>query len=306
MTTSQRLACAAGALSLFVCACSDPLKPAQLVSELRVLGARVEVEGDRERAAPAPGERASVRFLLAAPELEPIHGFSLRVCAAAAGYVGPPRCAGGALASARSTEPGSAAPELSFELPSDFDVQAHPRLAVVGVVCPASTPLDEGEYGSCEGSVEPLRVALELGLPRGDDINHNPAFVAQPLALDGALWNAPPTATWSCEDGTLPAVRAGSGSHAIEVSVEAASRERLPRALGVDPGEESLRLAHFSTAGDLERPFSSVPAGAEALSVAWHAPASVDPAASLVRFWFVIRDGRGGSAFVQRALCVMP
>lgn len=306
MTISQRLAGAAGSLSLLVCSCSDPLKPAQLVSELRLIGARIEVEGDPERAAPFPGERATVRLLLAAPEVEPVHGFSLWVCAAAAGYVGAPRCAGPPLGSARSSEPGSAAPELSFQLPSDFDVEANPRLAMLGVVCEAGMALADGEYGSCEGSAEPLRVALEVSLPRGDDINHNPAFVAQPLAIDGVVWHAPPAAGWSCDDGTLPAVRAGSGRHAIEVTVEAASREPLPRELAVDPGEESLRLAHFATAGDLERPFSSVPPGAEALSLSWHAPASVDPAASLVRFWFVLRDGRGGSAFVQRALCVVP
>jgi hypothetical protein len=303
---SPHLACAAASLLLLLGACSDPLEPAQLVRELRVLGARVEVEGDPERAAPLPGERATVRFLLAAPEPAPIQSFSLRVCPAAAGYIGPPRCAGPELARAQSTEPSSAAPQLGFVLPSDFDLEAYPRLAVLGVVCAAGMPLDHGEYGSCDGTTEPLRVALELSLPRDNDVNHNPAFVAEPLSLDGAVWNGPSAVTWSCEDGTLPMLRAGSGTHTIEVTVDAASRERLPRSLTVDPGQESLRLAHFSTAGDLERAFSSVPERAQALSLTWHAPTSSDPAASLTRFWFVVRDGRGGSAFAERALCVMP
>ena len=52
-------------------ACGDPLVSVERIASLRALAARVEVECDPDRATPLPGETATVRFLVAAPELSP-------------------------------------------------------------------------------------------------------------------------------------------------------------------------------------------------------------------------------------------
>ena len=87
-------------LGVAAIACDDPLKPAEQVDSLRVLAARVEVEGDPERAAPNAGESASVRWLVAAPEGEPALGWALSVCFARPNNVGLSGCAEPPFASA--------------------------------------------------------------------------------------------------------------------------------------------------------------------------------------------------------------
>src|SRR5262245_55097330 len=73
--------------------CDDPLTRLDLVVSTRSVGARVEVDADPERAAPAPGESATVRFWMASPEPEPVLGWSLAICVAAESRSGAPICA---------------------------------------------------------------------------------------------------------------------------------------------------------------------------------------------------------------------
>ena len=54
--------------AILTISCGDPLKLPQLIEHNRVLGARVEVQGEPERASPAPGESATVRWLVADPD----------------------------------------------------------------------------------------------------------------------------------------------------------------------------------------------------------------------------------------------
>jgi hypothetical protein len=86
------------------------------------------------------------------------------------------------------------------------------------------------------------------------------------------------------------------------VTLDASDRDTLPRPSKLDPSRESLQLSHFTTAGDLTRAFETIAWDSEALerSVSWTAPE--EP--GLVRFWLVLRDFRGGGAFVERAACV--
>ena len=76
----------------------------------------------------------------------------------------------------------------------------------------------------------------------------------------------------------------------------------MPRPTKLDPSRESLQLSHFTTAGELSRAFDSVPWDSEELErqVSWTAPKQP----GLVRFWLVLRDFRGGGAFIERAACV--
>jgi hypothetical protein len=68
-----------------------------------------------------------------------------------------------------------------------------------------------------------------------------------------------------------------------------------------DPGE-SLLLAHFVTSGELDRTYSTLEASEPApktIEVPWTPP----PDARDVKVYFVLRDGRGGTAFVTRTIC---
>lgn len=68
-----------------------------------------------------------------------------------------------------------------------------------------------------------------------------------------------------------------------------------------DPGE-GLLLAHFVSAGELDRTYSTLEAderGPKEVVVPWTAPAD----ARDVKVYFVLRDGRGGTAFATRTIC---
>jgi hypothetical protein len=71
---------------------------------------------------------------------------------------------------------------------------------------------------------------------------------------------------------------------------------------------EELRLAHFSTDGGFTRAFSALAADdpEHVADVSWEAPSTAPVGGQLARFWFVLRDLRGGSSFTSRALCIVP
>lgn len=284
-------------LSLGLWGCDDPLKSVELIEGPRVLGARVEVTDDPERAAPAPGESASVRFLLASPELSQSLGFALLACLAEPGDGARVACAGEPFASIRSKNGQADEAGLSFEVPADLDPQG--RVAILGVICPDGSPSADGRR--CAGDALGTPVQLELELARDGDVNQNPELSTEKLSFDEQAWAEPASFAEDCAGLGLPEV-APSSKHTIRVALTESDRDPLPHPNKLDPLRESLQLSHFATAGDLTRAFQSIAWDSAELDrrVEWQAPDS----AQLVRFWFVVRDFRGGSAFVERAVCV--
>ncbi|MND08550.1 hypothetical protein D3C83_312490 [compost metagenome] len=65
-------------------------------------------------------------------------------------------------------------------------------------------------------------------------------------------------------------------------------------------------MSQFSTRGDLDRVLSVIAKG-EPLSVKseWQEPDSIS-SGRVVRFWFVVRDLRGGVDWSIRTLCAVP
>lgn len=277
--------------------CDEPLKAVELIAETRVLGARVEVAGAPERAAPEPGESATVRFLVASPELAPSLGFALRVCPAAERRGGRSECSGEPFAQISSED--GAAGEVGFTFDVPAELRGAPRLAVLGVICPGGSP-DAGAAG-CDGPDAGRQVSLELELSRPGDVNLNPTLEAEAIELDEQEWPELPAAEGDCAGAGHPEVDAGS-KHVIQVALDEQDRDPLPVESELDPAREALQLSHFTTAGDLSRVFQSVAWDSRELSrrVEWTAPA--EP--GLVRFWLVLRDFRGGGDFTERAVCV--
>lgn len=272
--------------------CGDPLKPVYLVSDPRVLAARIEVTGQPERAAPAPGEHVNIRFLVGAPEPDPVLGWALLTCLAAPPGAGLPGCAEPPFANVLS-EPTTAEPVFEFDVPIQPEQDA---LLVYGVFCPGGrAELDPPKCASGAG----LRVSLDFPL-RDAELNLNPSITPEALRFDEQVWSTGS----SCAD--LPQVEPGS-DHLIELSFEAEDREPLEQRIDADPERETLQVSHFTSAGELERTFTVIePSDQQLLSrVQWKAPSSTNDF-SVVRFFVVVRDLRGGSDWVERAVCVSP
>jgi hypothetical protein len=275
-------------------ACDDALTRVDLVANLRVLGARVEVEGDPDRASPAPGETASIRWLVADPRPDPALGWAFAICEAAPPGGNLPSCGADPFVTAAADVPVTGEPRIDFTVPSETVAQA---LAVFGVVCPDSEPtFDDGEF-DCAGPGGRL-VSLDFGLETATSSNRNPVLVPDALTLDGT----------SVPAGTdclaLPSVAAGS-SHTLVLTLNETDRDAVEQLTSADPPKETLQVSHFTSAGALERAFTVFEASDKNLTahVVWRAPKSPPPS-GFVRLFFVVRDLRGGSDWIERAICV--
>lgn len=284
------------AMGFWLLGCEDPLKTVELIEEPRLLGGRVEVQGEPGRAAPAPGESATVSLLVAAPELEPALGFALAACASAPRNGARAGCGSDDFARISAENAAGAVPRLDFEVPAELDASG--RVLVHGVVCPGGSPNADG--ASCDdGDERPLELELELARP--GDVNHNPELSADAITLDDGDWPELPAVEGDCAGLGFPEVETGS-KHGIVVTLDESDRDPLPRASELDPARESLQLSHFVSGGDITRAFETIAWDSDELvrRVEWTAP----PATGLVRFWFVLRDFRGGAALGERAVCV--
>src|SRR4051812_26650513 len=241
--------------------CDEPLKSVELVAEPRVLGARVEVQGDAGRAAPAPGETAVVSFLVASPQLAPSLGFALAACSAAPRQGARTACAAAPFARSTGENRAAARARLSFDVPADLDASG--RIAVLGIICPDGSPSADGS--SCDGPDPGTPVALELELARVDDVNSNPELQAGSISFDGEAWPGLPAVEGDCVGLGFPEVAVAS-RHVIGVALDARDRDRLPRPTAQDPARESLQLSHFATAGDLARAFETIAWNSDQLS----------------------------------------
>lgn len=293
------------ALSLFaVAGCDDALKPVDVVQEPRVLAARMEVEGAPERQSPAPGETAHVRWLVAAPDGDPQAGFALAVCSTVLRGRSL-ECDGAPFASV-SAEAG-AEPRLDFVVPSALDVSQRPDAALLGVLCPGANGVFDAGTPRCT-SGEPLPVRLDFTLAGGAGDNQNPNFSPDSITLSGEPWPefAPPAG--DCKGSGLRELSVSSGEQPLRITLPATAREDLQQASSADAARETLTLSHVASAGDFSSAFSVIgeTAADTAADFSWKPPSDPAPNGTLVRFWFVVRDGRSGSDFTERALCVVP
>lgn len=298
------LACAA-----LAGACDDPLVEAQRIEGTRVLGARVEMRDEPERASPRPSERARVAWLVADPEPAPALGWALGVCVARPTTRGVPECAAAAFATFYSQGTSSSPPSIEFDTPDEAALGGAEKLLVSGAICRDSEPVlaDILEQTRCAGPR--TLVVLEIPIERST-ANLNPRFADPALALDGRVWPSPAPDLLERADckpadeaPELPLVRADHAHHAVAVSVDAAARDALPASEG--QGLEELWVSSFSTEGRLSRSLSEIAAPNPTALLDWQAPGTVSNG-QVARFYFVLRDLRGGSVWAVRSACVLP
>jgi hypothetical protein len=218
-----------------------------------------------------------------------------------------------------STDVSTSEPRFELTVPDAASLVSAPQIAVSAAFCVSGTPtqsalgVDFSATRCPDASEAPLFATSTLMAQLDGTANANPSLDRVALQFDGADWAAwsdESDAATACTDPGLaiPRVAAGGTNHTITLMVPADMSEPLPRVSVHSAARETLGLAHFVTAGDLERAYSdvSVQADPAVVHVNWNAPGHVATDSALVRFYFVLRDGRGGADYTVRAVCVTP
>jgi hypothetical protein len=286
----------------FACSGSSDSKLAQDVAT--VLGARLEVEGEPSRASADLGERVNLSWLSLSPASLQATGWAFSACIGQVGDDGSPICRQSPFASGQ-LPPTADAPRFRFQIPPKARVEAGDALLVTAAGCADAEPKPialNGLEPDCSGQGEGIAVLakFELGSAAA---NHHPSFDAAPLLRDGAPWTASASAS-ACGDQGVDTVRAGAGPQPITVQVSPTSREGLD-----DAGTlEKLQVLHFASAGAFEQVTSVLDDDSTSVVATWQPPPAISvPSKGLVvRFGFVLQDGRGGADFAERSLCVRP
>lgn len=336
-----------GLLALsFLIACSESFFPASNVTDLRVVGARVEIEGAPGRANPSPGDDIEVSMLVIDQgPLPPLTWFFV-ACVPAATRIGPPICrdvneaepCDGCVGPPPDDEDALPAPR--FQVPSEAELEAAEADGVVlqGVVCTDGVPSTNAIARFLLGltdDLEPCKpeppdpnapppppepegrfVTVQIPIERDvEDPNLNPGIAD--VRLNGQPWPPP-------YDQGVPRDTPIEG---CEADLDALTRESHPVAgsapltinLGVTPGSlqsftvddmsvtEEIQVSWLADGGGFEVSFSFITEPASSILTQWQPFSEVSSLdGELVRFNFVIRDGRGGTDWVERGLCVLP
>jgi len=186
---------------------------------------------------------------------------------------------------------------VAFALSSDAGFPDGGSLPIGGIPvvvgfeasAPAHTLPDGGPAGADGGPLQIVRGFTLVDLH--DDstpTNHNPRVDGLVIAADGGPDLAP--------DGSVPV------STVQRLTPVAAPDAKEPLVGG---GVESLGYSFFATAGSLSSlPSTDTTATGEPADtfVDWTAPADPGP----VRMWVVVRDGRGGTGWLERDISVGP
>lgn len=298
--------------------CGDPLVAPELITGNRVLAARVQAAGDANRGWVLPSEAARVRWLVAGPNGPARLAWAFSACVAQTTSRGLPSCAAPAFAQTTQVVPSTAEPGFDFTMPDRASLGSNSQIAISAAGCQSgaavvdATGVDFATAVCPDRSETPVLATVNVQAVLNGAANVNPDFGDVTVLFDDAewpVWNENEAAVDDCLDPTLsiPHVATGSAGHELAFAVPVDMSEVLPQLSAHSAARESLSLAHFVTAGDLDRAYSDVelnvnPATAR---VGWIAPAAVPQGGMLVRFYLVLRDGRGGTDFVERAVCIV-
>jgi len=298
----KKLACLLCQL-LCLSACGEDLPSGALLERPRVLGVRVEVEGEPQRAAPRAGETFELRWLLAAPE--PVEwSAALVLCGAAPNQTGVPSCAGAPFATLATDAP-TATPTFTARVPDP----APEQIVLIGTLTAEAH--------------EPETVLFVFPVAAQDDPpNQHPTLGDERITIDDRPWNVPETPPPSTGCASAPdtdafphvAARDEESPSLVELSIAPEDREPYREIVfGEGPtvvdAREEITVSHIASGGRLARLQSIVfDDDASRVRVEWQHPSSdtLPNDGLTVSFIFVARDGRGGMDWVERSLCVTP
>ncbi len=321
-------------------ACSDSFAPPSAVTNLRVVGARIDVQGAPERANPSPGDDVQASILVIDQGPLPSLTWAFVACVPAATRIGVPICGtdepcDGCV----GPQPGDelALPVIRFQVPSQEKLDAFEarEVLLLGVVCGEGSPSVEAIEGVISGETNDLMpcedddglpiedggrvVTVQIPIERDpENPNLNPEILNDillnerawpPPYADGVPRDEPLTGCKLNLDGLSEADRAkhpvaGDPPLPIDLGVPADNLQSFTID-GIDSTEE-MQVSWLADGGGFEVAFSFITQAPTLIRTRWQPFSNVDPEGRLVRFNFVVRDGRGGLDRVERGLCVLP
>jgi hypothetical protein len=226
---------------------------------------------------------------------------------------------------------------IRFTTPSaeELDQNGVDEVLLQGVLCSNGQPSPDAlerfllgesdDLNPCEGPatiedrpIEGRFVSVEIPIESDpSDPNFNPEILT--ILLNGMQWpppydqgvprTAPATGCAADLEGLTPEQRdqhpgAGSDPSVVELIVTEDSLQ-TSTVMGMEVTEE-IQVSWLGDSGDFERTFSFITDPARSVLTQWRPFADAPEDGELVRFNFVIRDGRGGADWLQRGLCVLP
>ena len=326
-------------------ACSESFLPASAVDDLRVIGARIDVQGAAGRANPSPEDEVQASILVIDQGPLPALTWSFVACVPTPTRIGVPIC--GALIEGCQGCVGPppsdpfALPVLRFQVPSEEELDAVEAREVLlqGVVCGEGVPSADAileflsgvsdDLAPCEDAEgEPIVdegersvgrfVTVQIPIERdAENPNLNPGI--ENVSLNEGAWpppyaegvprEAPATGCSAALDALQPEDRAkhpvaGSPPSTIDLSVTPGSLQSFM--IDGEDFVEEIQVSWLADGGSYEVAFSFITDPASAVQTRWQPFSEVGDDGRLVRFSFVIRDGRGGLDRVERGLCVLP
>jgi hypothetical protein len=288
--------------------CDSPFDPVSYVERARVVGARVTVEAEPERAWVKPGETATVTWLTVARQEPTSLQWLFILCLGSNGT-----CEGAPLATL-SGQGNTAA--VTFTVPEQATLGERLSPVLLGAICADGELSFDGstELPTCTGShPSQTNAAFTVPVQRGDATNHHPVLTDDRFELGGAPWTATTAGAPGdpCDASSgLPVVTAGKQS--IRLVSDGNDRESYLQGDPPAPSLEELQISQFTTAGELKYAYSSILATDTRpdadVTIAWDPPKAdeIPAAGMIVQFHFVARDLRDGIDWVHRALCVVP
>jgi len=323
-----------------VVACSESFLPAWAVTDLRAVAALVEVEGKADRARPDPGDDVRVLIVVvdqgAPPSDDPLTPptlwWSFIACIPQPTLIGPPICrdliqpCNGCVGT-----PPDYPVEMGFAVPSEAELEAAGATQVLlqGAICANGPPAQDAilrfiigetdDLNACEdpnneGRFVSVSIPIEV---TPDDPNLNPAIST--ITLNGRAWpppyddivprTAPRTGCKADLDGLTNEERMAhplAGTPASSINLHVTPDSLQPYVVGDMTLTEEIQVSWLVDGGDLERTFSFITDPARSVLTHWQSFPDAPEDGLLVRFNFVIRDGRGGTDWVERGLCVLP
>jgi hypothetical protein len=306
--------------------CATALESTTEVTKPRVLGTVIRVQGDVGRATPAPGETVEVELVVADPGPRTGRSFVFVVCAPADTQFDVGACesivAGpfiGALPAENDPKP---APAFSFTVPDEATLGEATELRVLGGVCAdgeidfafdpdafqgGATTANPCADQTKEGRLVTFAVALER---TPEDRNLIPQIAT--ITLDEMPWTVvagEDEPVEGCAGGLLPQLAHTPFALPIDMTLTDGSREAFVN--DRDPPEDEVEepfVAFHTTAGDYKGAYSFFDDTPNMPTLTWTMPpaSTIPDTGLLVRHWFVLRDGRGGSSFIERAVCIVP
>lgn len=289
------------ALTLLFAACGDPLVDPQTVIGLRILGSKLTTTEDPKVAQVAPGESASLNWLVVAEQERDYSAMTL-FCTAEPSRFGVPRC-GSKFFEQQLTGTAGAPLSFGFELPEELpDGQEWVSLLAL---CEGGKPrFDKStQRFSCSDGDQPVTGFYHAVQHAGT--NHNPDLSDDTLRFGDDVW--PQANTPECDAEGVPRLQRDQVVN-VRLSVKGADSEKLDDASYAAASREALTYTHVATTPGLARAFSAI--DNEAKSKTFELELSGDEAWSQTKqnrvgtFYLVVSDGRGGSDWLERHYCL--